>query len=617
MNLADLFIAKKLAGGGGGGTGTDNYNDLSNKPQINSTALTGDKSASDLGLQSEIDSDNKISADYVDDTSASNKFVSAAEKLEWSGKQDAIDADHKIDADYVDDTTSDNKFVTASDKTAWNAKQNAIDSSHKLSSDLVDDTGHTNLFVTSTEKSTWTGKQDKIDSSHKLSSTLVSFDSSEAAALASGIDSTKVSQIATNQTNILYVAEKTGKNLVNPELFITGGYISNSNGTVQPSETLSYMDFLEVEPNTEYYITPNQSNNWGAWYDSNKAFISGLSNYGVKTAPANAKYLRCTLYDSTYATTFMVCRKTDYDISSAYQPYALPNYDLTYLEAEDRAALAEEIDAGAKNLLQLPPISTWIINSNVTATVSGNEVIVTRASSSSTAGIEIPLTQTIPTNTWVVLSGCPANGSDDTYRIDAFDNGTLIDASVDRGTGSTAFKFSTTTQKIRIRFAANTSYTNLKFSLMVATKAAFGVSSKFVPYRPNYDLVLSQLSRVPFYVGQNGNDNYFGVIITGPNRGSYSIDFMSNNGVNGFGNIIVSTFYTNGTWNAYVNTDASYNVTMKLYSISSTSMAIMFYASNKWAGCTISGGSTDQMTIYRSSTAPSWTEITQQAFPTT
>lgn len=128
---------------------------------------------------------------------------------------------------------------------------------------------------------------------------------------------------------------------------------------------------------------------------------------------------------------------------------------------------------------------------------------------------------------------------------------------------------------------------------------------------------MSQLSRVPFYVGQNGNDNYFGVIITGPNRGSYSIDFMSNNGVNGFGNIIVSAFYSNGTWNVHVNTDASYNVTMKVYSISSTSMAILFYASNKWAGFTISGGSTDQMTIYRSSNAPSWTEITQQAFPTT
>ena len=36
--------------GGGGGGGTTNYNELNNKPQINGTTLTGNKSASDLGL---------------------------------------------------------------------------------------------------------------------------------------------------------------------------------------------------------------------------------------------------------------------------------------------------------------------------------------------------------------------------------------------------------------------------------------------------------------------------------------------------------------------------------------------------------------------------------------
>ena len=128
---------------------------------------------------------------------------------------------------------------------------------------------------------------------------------------------------------------------------------------------------------------------------------------------------------------------------------------------------------------------------------------------------------------------------------------------------------------------------------------------------------MSKLLWIPLNVPQNGNDNYFGVVITGPNRGTYSINFMSNNGINGYGNIIVSTIYTNGAWNVYVDTNASTNVTMKVYSISSTSLAIVFYAPNKWAGFTIRGtDSNDQMTIYRSSNAPSWTEITQQAFPT-
>jgi len=43
-----------------------------------------------------------------------------------SGKQDVIDAQHKLSADLVDDSTATNKFVTASDKQAWNGKQDAL-----------------------------------------------------------------------------------------------------------------------------------------------------------------------------------------------------------------------------------------------------------------------------------------------------------------------------------------------------------------------------------------------------------------------------------------------------------------------------------------------------------
>lgn len=60
--------------------------------------------------------------------------------------QPVIDSTHKLSADNVDDTSATNKFVTATDKTTWNAKQDAIDSSHKLSSDLVDDINANNKF---------------------------------------------------------------------------------------------------------------------------------------------------------------------------------------------------------------------------------------------------------------------------------------------------------------------------------------------------------------------------------------------------------------------------------------------------------------------------------------
>ena len=40
----------KLSEGGSGGGGTSNYNDLTNKPSINGTTLTGNKTTSDLGI---------------------------------------------------------------------------------------------------------------------------------------------------------------------------------------------------------------------------------------------------------------------------------------------------------------------------------------------------------------------------------------------------------------------------------------------------------------------------------------------------------------------------------------------------------------------------------------
>lgn len=40
----------KLSEGGGGGGGTSNYNDLTNKPSINSVTLSGNKTTSDLGI---------------------------------------------------------------------------------------------------------------------------------------------------------------------------------------------------------------------------------------------------------------------------------------------------------------------------------------------------------------------------------------------------------------------------------------------------------------------------------------------------------------------------------------------------------------------------------------
>lgn len=89
----DALFAAKLAGSSGGGGGTSDYTDLTHKPQINGTTLSGDKSSTDFGLQAEITANNKLSSDLVDDTNATNQFVTSSEKTTWNGKQNALSFD--------------------------------------------------------------------------------------------------------------------------------------------------------------------------------------------------------------------------------------------------------------------------------------------------------------------------------------------------------------------------------------------------------------------------------------------------------------------------------------------------------------------------------------------
>lgn len=63
------------------------------------------------GLQSEITSSNKLSADLVDDTSTTHKFVTAANKTTWNGKQDKLVAGTNISI------ASDGKTISATDTT--------------------------------------------------------------------------------------------------------------------------------------------------------------------------------------------------------------------------------------------------------------------------------------------------------------------------------------------------------------------------------------------------------------------------------------------------------------------------------------------------------------------
>lgn len=71
-------------GGGGGGGGTSNYNALENKPQINGTTLSGNKTGADLGLVNTIDGKGLSTNDYT-----------TAEKTKLTGIATGANKKHK------------------------------------------------------------------------------------------------------------------------------------------------------------------------------------------------------------------------------------------------------------------------------------------------------------------------------------------------------------------------------------------------------------------------------------------------------------------------------------------------------------------------------------------
>ena len=69
--------------GAGGSGGTSDYTELTNKPQIEGVTLSGNKTASDLGLATENDIPTDL-ADLNDD--ATHRLVTDTEKSTWNGK---------------------------------------------------------------------------------------------------------------------------------------------------------------------------------------------------------------------------------------------------------------------------------------------------------------------------------------------------------------------------------------------------------------------------------------------------------------------------------------------------------------------------------------------------
>lgn len=116
------------------------------------------------GKQDTIDSSHMLSADLVDDTSTTNKFVTSTDITNWNGKQNALSTAqmNAVNSGVTSSTVSQVATNTSNISGLQSSKQNAITSSAKLSADLVDDASTTNKFVTATDISNWNAKQNAL-----------------------------------------------------------------------------------------------------------------------------------------------------------------------------------------------------------------------------------------------------------------------------------------------------------------------------------------------------------------------------------------------------------------------------------------------------------------------
>ena len=130
---SDVYTIELYSSGGG----SDDYEALSNKPQINNVTLSGNKSSSDLGLQDTISDLDTIRAGAATGATAV--------------QPDALSDYQPVISDLDTIRAGAAAGATAVQPAALSDYQSKIDSTHMLSADLVDDTSTTNKFATAAE----------------------------------------------------------------------------------------------------------------------------------------------------------------------------------------------------------------------------------------------------------------------------------------------------------------------------------------------------------------------------------------------------------------------------------------------------------------------------------
>lgn len=171
---------------------------------------------------------------------------------------------------------------------------------------------------------------------------------------------------------------------------------------------------------------------------------------------------------------------------------------------EDRAALVEIVDSGAKNVLNYTEIGTnsshgsTFTNNGVTFTLNSDGSITATRTESSAADSSCNLrisTGSLYVDDYCtgeyVLSGCPVGGGENTFSLRALRGDTY--RVTDTGDGALLPSKESSTD-IYINMLYSKDYDSaITFEPMICTKAAWDISQQYVPYRPSYDELIARI----------------------------------------------------------------------------------------------------------------------------
>lgn len=391
----------ELTATGGGSGGTTNYNDLTNKPQINGNTLSGNKTSAQLGLASASDiptvpitaiqkngtgitpvsgtvnitvpttaadvsalPDTTKYAAALSLTINSSTFVMTGQLKDQNGdnlgtaqtidlplESVVVGGSYNSQTKKVVLTLQNGNTIEFSVADLVSGLQTELSASNKLNPAYIN-YDSTHRAVSDTEKSTWNGKQNALSAA-------------QLAAVNSGIDSTNVAQIETNKNNILYNANQGVKNIFDFDSWynsLTGAtratitattngitLTATGNDSYTMPQTKGY--HIPVKPNTSYTVTLDSSDSNGQLvFLENDGFSKiYVCETGTKTitfttsATADRLSVRFGVPTSGNASTITNIMVQLASISdTTYQPYAMSNAELTAAIQVLQAQLANQ-----------------------------------------------------------------------------------------------------------------------------------------------------------------------------------------------------------------------------------------------------------------------------------